>query len=72
MNDLYIILLSTGSKLFTAILAFFAMRIMLWKFDRVLNFDFKEWFANVSDENKTLYLSVRLLAAAIFFAWLLS
>lgn len=72
MTDMYIILVSTGSKLFAAVLAFFALRIMLWKFDRVLNFDFKEWFSNASDDNKTIYLSVRLLAAAIFFAWLLS
>jgi len=65
------ILIGYMLKLFTAVVAFFVMRLSLSRLDKHLDFDFKEWFFNASSEEKAKYLGLRFVGICLLFGFIL-
>lgn len=58
-------------KLLSVVLAYGAVRYMLYTLDKKLDFNFKEWIHNADDKSKAIYLASRYAATCLFFAILL-
>lgn len=62
------------AKLALAGLAVVAMRLTLALFDRITDFEFKDWIEKMykdSPDKLALYYGLRYIGVAIIFAWIL-
>jgi len=59
-------------KLLMAGAGYYFIRFILQHLDRGLDFSFKEWIHNASDDSKAVYLGLRILSICIFVAWVVS
>lgn len=59
------------NKIITALMAVIFVRAMLYMFDRVVGFQFKEWLDASSPQDKAIYLSARFIGVCILFGMIL-
>lgn len=59
------------AKVFLAFIGVIGIRLVLYWFDQLCGLNFKQWFTNVDDNHKAIYLSIRFFAVSLFFALIL-
>ena len=64
-------MISFGLALVKIAVGLLFARAMLYYFDKITKFDFKEWLKNASPKNITFYVSVRFAVVFWFVASLL-
>lgn len=60
------------SKLFVVVMFIGVLRVSLHAFDKLIDFNYAEWFAELDDRSKAIIMATRLAALSLALAMLLS
>lgn len=61
-----------GFTVSLALVAAVLARALLCYFDKKINFNFNDWFIKANDQNKTIYLSARIIAICLLVGLVIS